>query len=318
MSGWPVAVARKPIGKGDVTMTTYRAGIIGDPVVHSLSPAMHTAAFQQIGLDAVYERWLTPAAALPTRIASLRAPEMLGASVTLPHKLAVIPLLDGLELDAARIGAVNTIYKREDGALIGANTDAPGFLESLRMDGNFDPAGTTALILGASGAARAAVFALLDAGAAQIIVANRSLARAEDLLADALNSLYDEAGGTTSHTASTPDTPPRLIALALDDSALGDWLTQSHLLVNATALGWHGDESPLTDLPLPAHLLVCDMVYRQTSLLKAAHAAGARTLDGFGMLLRQGTQAFTRWTGQPAPVDVMQAALRESLQTRPV
>lgn len=292
-------------------MTSYRVGIIGDPVEHSLSPAMHTAAFQQLGLDAVYERWHTPAADLPARIASLRQPAVLGASITLPHKLAVIPLLDGLEPEADRIGAVNTIYKRDDGALIGANTDAPGFIESLRLDAATDPAGTSCVVLGASGAARAAVFALLDAGASAIIVANRSLARAELLLADVLAAMYDDDGNLLSNTPAGD--APQLVALALHDAELGDWLAQSQILVNATALGWHGDDTPLPDTPLPAHLLVCDMVYRETHLLRTAAAAGARTLDGFGMLLRQGTLAFTRWTGQPAPLAQMQTALRQAI-----
>ncbi len=292
-------------------MSSYRAGIIGDPVEHSLSPAMHTAAFQQIGLDAVYERWHTPTADLPARIESLRDPQILGASVTLPHKLAVIPLLDGLEPEAARIGAVNTIYKRDDGALIGANTDALGFLESLRLDAHTDPAGSTALILGASGAARAAVFALLDGGARGIIIANRSLERAELLLADVLTTLYDDDGNLSSSSPTAE--APLLVALALDDRELADWLAQSQILVNATALGWHGNESPLPAVAIPPHLLVCDMVYRETHLLRTAATAGARTLDGFGMLLRQGAHAFTRWTGHPAPLDAMDAALRHAI-----
>jgi shikimate dehydrogenase len=273
------------------------AGVIGDPVSHSRSPAVHNAAFAHLGVGARYELWPTPAADLPARIESLRAPHFLGANVTLPHKVAVLALLDRLDADAAAIGAVNTIVREEDGALSGGNTDAPAFLASLREDGAYEPADQTALILGASGAARAAAVALIGAGVEQLIVVNRTLERAEELLGDALAATEREL---------------RLFALAPDDVALPALLADTTLIVNATSLGWGADATPLAAEMIPPHALVFDMVYRPTRLLRESAARGARTLDGAGMFVRQAALAFERWTGRAAPLDVMRAALGSS------
>jgi shikimate dehydrogenase len=271
-----------------------RAGVIGDPVAHSRSPAMHNAAFAYYGIDALYERWHTPAEALPARVASLREPQYLGANVTLPHKVAVMALLDRIDEQAALIGAVNTIVREADGTLSGWNTDAPACLETLRVMGGFEPTGANVLLLGASGAARAAAFALATAGAAEIVVVNRTLARAEELLADLL-------------AASERD--PRLYTLTLDDPELPAAAARADLIVNATSLGWHDGETPLTAEFIPSRALVFDMVYRETQLLHDAAARGARTLDGLDMLVRQAALAFAHWTGCAPPVDVMRAAL---------
>ncbi len=272
---------------------TRIAGVIGDPVAHSRSPAMHNAAFAALGIDARYERWHTPAALLAERVAALRGDAMLGASVTLPYKLAVMPLLDRIDDEAARIGAVNTIAREDDGTLVGYNTDAPGFLASLRHDAGFEPAGKLAVVLGASGAARAAACALVGAGAAGLIIVNRTPERAEELLGDLLNSIPDD---------------PFLLALAGDDPALTEHLSDASLIVNATSLGWNAHETPLNSSHIPAHALVYDMVYRPTRLLQDAAAKGAATCDGAGMLIHQAALAFTRWTQRAAPVDVMRAA----------
>jgi len=270
------------------------AGVIGDPVAHSRSPAIHNAAFAHLGLLAHYELWPTPAADLAERIASLRAEHMLGANVTLPHKVAVLELLDRLDPEVSVIGAANTIIREADGTLTGANTDAPAFLESLREDGDYEPAGQTAVILGASGAARAAAVALVGAGVARLFVVNRSLAKAEALLGDVL-------------AAASAD--PLLYALAPGDSELADVLASAGLVVNATSLGWHADEMPLPAELLPPDALIFDLVYRATPLLRAAAERGARPLDGSGMLVRQAALAFERWTGQSAPLEVMRAAM---------
>jgi shikimate dehydrogenase len=273
---------------------TFLAGVIGDPVSHSRSPALHNAAFAHMGIAARYELWPTPAADLAARVASLRLPHMLGANVTLPHKIAVLPLLDQLDADAAVIGAVNTIIRAADGLLIGANTDAPAFLAALREDAGYEPAGQSVAILGASGAARAAAVALVGAGVARLVVANRTLERAEALLGDVLASSNSD---------------PQLFGLARDDAALPGLLAEATLIVNATSLGWNADETPLAAELIPPGALVYDMVYRPTLLLRAAAARGARTLDGSGMFVRQAALAFARWTGKPAPLDVMRAAL---------
>ena len=270
------------------------AGVIGDPVAHSRSPAIHNAAFVHLGIGARYELWPTLAAELPARIESLRAPHILGANVTLPHKVAVLALLDRLDAEAAAIGAVNTIVREADGTLSGANTDAPAFLASLHEDGAYDPAGQTALILGASGAARAAAVALIGAGVERLIVVNRTLERAEELLADAL---------------AATERDPKLLALAPDDAGLPEILADTTLIVNATSLGWDADATPLAAEMIPPHALVFDMVYRPTRMLREAAARGARTLDGAGMFVRQAALAFERWTGRAAPINVMRAAL---------
>lgn len=273
------------------------AGVIGDPVAHSRSPAMHNAAFAHHRLKARYERWHTPAEELPARIESLRAAHMLGANVTLPHKIAVIGLLDQLAPEVELIGAANTIIRQPDGSLLGANTDAPAVVASLQEDAGYNPEAQSIVILGASGAARAAVFALAHAGAARLIVINRTLERAETLLADLL-------------AASEIDIP--LIASTPGNQELPELLAESSLIINATSIGWHGDETPLPAEQIPPGSLVFDMVYQATRLLREAAARGARTLDGQGMLIRQAGLAFEQWTNYPAPIDVMRSAFRSA------
>ncbi|ABY35159.1 MAG TPA: shikimate dehydrogenase [Chloroflexus aurantiacus] len=268
--------------------TTAEILLIGDPVAHSRSPAMHNAALAALGIAARYRAVQTTAAELPDRLAALRQPHFLGANVTLPHKQAVIPLLDEIEPAAARIGAVNTIVRQPDGRLLGVNTDAPGLLADLAAAG-WTPVEQEVVILGASGAARAATFALADAGVNGITIVNRSLMRAIDLAAAA--------------AANQPAL--RIRALSLSDPAVTDVIAHCTLLINATALGWHDDETPIADPPVGAHCLVYDMVYRETALLRAAVARGARVRDGRGMLVEQGALAFERWTGRPAPREIM-------------
>jgi shikimate dehydrogenase len=269
--------------------------LIGDPVAHSRSPHMQNAAFGHLGLDLRYRAIQTPAAELAERVALLRGPGYLGANVTLPHKQAVLPLLDRLEPQAAQIGAVNTIYKDAEGALIGANTDAPGLIADLEEAGMV-LAGAAVLLLGASGAARAAAFALASAGAARLTIANRSLARAEALAAEL------RAAGLGGAIA----------ALALDDQALPAAVAAAGLLINATSLGWQADETPLPEPPLSPGALAYDMVYRPTRLLREAAARGATVRDGAGMLVQQGALALARWTGRVAPLEVLWAAFRSA------
>jgi shikimate dehydrogenase len=219
---------------------------------------------------------------------------MLGANVTLPHKIAVLSLLDRLDPEVEAIGAVNTIIREADGLLRGANTDAPALLASLHEEGGYAPAGQSIVIFGASGAARAAAVALVGANAARLVIVNRTLERAEVLLGDLLASA---------------DADPQLFALTPDDPALPALMAEATLIVNATSLGWHDDQSPVAAELIPADALVFDMVYRPTRLLRDAAARGARQLDGSGMLVRQAALAFERWTGHPAPLDVMRNAL---------
>jgi len=271
-----------------ISTTTAEIWLIGDPVAHSRSPAMHNAALAALGIAARYRAVQTTAAELASRLTELRQPTFLGANVTLPHKQAVIPFLDEIEPAAARIGAVNTIVRLSDGRLLGTNTDAPGLLADLAA-ARWTPTDQEVVILGASGAARAAAFALADAGVSSITIVNRSLMRAIDL-----------AAATAANQPAL-----RVRALALSDPAVDEVVARCTLLINATALGWRDDETPLPDPPVGTHCLVYDMVYRETTLLRAAAARGARVRDGRGMLVEQGALAFERWTGHPAPRALM-------------
>ncbi|MBC8159957.1 MAG: shikimate dehydrogenase [Roseiflexaceae bacterium] len=265
------------------------AALLGHPLEHSRSPQLHNAAFTHFGIDARYELWDTGPADLAARVAALREPHMFGANVTLPYKQAVLQLLDQIDPLATQVGAVNTIIREADGSLSGINTDVPAFLAALREDAGFDPAGRRAVVLGASGAARAAVAALLEARIASIVVVNRTLERAEELLGDALlNATYD---------------PELLAATTADD--LRDALAEADLIVNATSLGWHAEETPLGETFIPPKALVYDMVYRQTRLLRDAAASGARTQDGWTMLARQAALAFAGWTGEQGALPIM-------------
>lgn len=282
---------------GDGAPTRLRLGVIGDPIGHTLSPALHQPALDALGIPATFAAWHTPLAELPARIAGLRAPDALGASVTVPHKLAVIDLLDEVARSARRAGAVNTVVNR-GGRLVGENTDADGFAASL-VEVCADVPARRALVLGAGGAARAVVVALDGLGVADLAVANRDPARASALGRDlGLDAV-------------------RVVPFA--DEALAAALPRVDLLVNATALGWHPGELPIRRellALLPAGALVADLTYRRTDLLAAAAERGLATLDGLGMLVHQGARAFTLWTGREAPLPVMLAAARAARDAR--
>lgn len=285
-----------------------RAVLLAHPAGHSLSPAMHDAAFAALGIDARYEAWDVPPDALAAAVERLRDPAILGANVTVPHKRAVLALLDGLDAEAAAIGAVNVV-RREAGRLLGGNSDGEGFLRSLREAG-LDPAGQRAVLLGAGGAARAVAWALLHAGAAELRIVNRSHAGAL-ALADALAA---EDGGASVRAVRDP----------LDGAERTD------LWVNATSVGMRRggvdpDASPLDPaafarrVPDAAPAAAVDLVYRprRTRFLRDAEAAGLVTVDGSGMLLHQGAAAFEAWTGRPAPLTAMRAALDAALDDAP-
>ena len=263
--------------------------LIGDPVAHSLSPAMQNAAFAALGLPHRYELLRTEEGDLPATIARLRGEDVLGANVTIPHKERVARLLDATEEEALRIGAVNTIFKRA-GALRGDNTDGIGFAAALAERG-LEVAGRRVLVLGAGGAARACVGQLLRAGAS-VAIANRTPSRAQALRA-AMRDLPATGGALSVAAWPGPD------ALARYD-----------VLVNATALGMRG-EDVLPGVPLREGLAVVDVVAiaAETPLIAHARALGRVAVDGLLMLLHQGAQAFRLWTGVDAPLAAMRAAL---------
>lgn len=272
-----------------------RLFLIGDPVGHSISPTMQNTALRACGLAWQYELLETPHTQLARVMQRLRADDCAGANVTIPHKQAVIEYLDEVTPTARCIGAVNTIIKR-DGKLIGDNTDAYGVLQVLR-DARVELRGARVVVLGAGGAARAAVFALADAGVASIGIINRTESRAL-ALGDALRQHAPHLEVTVNQN---------------------DALTRAHLVINATCVGMvpHTDESPLpAHVRLPCNVVVFDMVYRprETRLLREAACAGAQTISGLGMLVHQGAAAFTLWTGRAAPVRVMFDAAQRALE----
>lgn len=257
-----------------------RVFLIGEPITHSLSPAMHNAAFHAIGFAAQYELLETPPAKLRDAVARVRADDCLGANVTTPHKASVIELLDEVSEIARTIGSVNTLFKHA-GKLIGTSTDGAGFMHALR-DEQIEVRNARVVILGAGGAARAVAFALSQAQIASLTILNRTRARAE-ILAEHLR-------------AHSP------IPISVNAAHA---IAQATLIVNATPAG---TLPPATTFPRDA--VVFDLVYRHTDLLRAAERAGARTLNGLGMLVHQGALAFTLWTGHAAPLEVMFRAVR--------
>lgn len=276
---------------------TRRAGIIGHPVAHSLSPVFQAAAFAHCGLDVAYEFWDTPSPGLSARLQSVRAVDVLGANVTIPHKEAVIPFLDELGGQSARVGAVNTIVNRE-GRLFGFNTDGPGFVAALRNEAAFDPVGKSILLVGAGGAARGIAFALAEARSSAIAIWNRTPDRAARLV--------DDVAGTGAS-----------VRLTASNDARG-----YDCIVNCTSIGMEGtgtEGSTPCDLSraTPGAIAV-DIVYKpeETSFLKAARAEGLRTLGGLPMLIYQGGLAFELWTGVPAPIEVMFDAARRRLEVQ--
>jgi shikimate dehydrogenase len=274
---------------------TKRVVLIGHPVAHSLSGAMQQAAFDALGIDARYELWDRSPMELADAIAELRGDDFLGGNVTIPHKERVVPMVDRLTEEAHATGAVNTIT-REGKRLIGHNTDVPGFKVALDRLVGKQKMPRQAVVLGAGGGARAVVYGLITEGFTRIVVFNRHLHHAEGMVRHFSKS--------AAHM--------ELKAMPWHESIIEAELAKTKVLVNATSIGLHGDESPIPAEVLPPDLLVLDLVYRRTKLLRDAVAAGDRTADGETMLLHQGAAAFTLWTGQAAPLELMQAKLEEA------
>lgn len=273
-----------------------RVGIIGWPVEHSLSPIMHNAAFKALGMD----DWLYDAMAIPPDIVRLGVSEprnhgYIGLNVTIPHKQAVMPYVKPDD-KARAIGAVNTIDFRTD---VGTNTDVDGFIDDLKAH-NVSLSNEKVVVLGAGGAARAAVYGLVREGA-RVAVVNRTLARAQQMLTELTIS-----AGVQNVTIMT-----------IDEAA--EWGPM--LIVNSTSAGMQPnvDNSPwIEGVPFPRGVIVYDMVYRPavTKLMRQAEAYGGHAIGGLGMLVRQGALAFTLWTGRTAPIDVMLDAVKTELAKR--
>jgi shikimate dehydrogenase len=268
-----------------ITGTTRVAGVIGDPVRHSLSPAIHNAAFAALGLDWVYVALPVATGPGAAAVEAMRTMGIDGLNVTMPHKADVIPALDQLSPTAERLQAVNTIHRIGE-VVAGDSTDGAGFVDALRHDEGFDPADRSFVVLGAGGAARAVVLALATAGAAEIVVVNRTAVRAAEAaaLAPGIGRVGDESD-----------------------------VSDADAIVNATPVGMDGvhAEATLVDPKLlrPGQLAV-DLVYHplRTPFLAAARERGAVPVTGLGMLIHQAAHAFRLWTGEDPPLEVMSAA----------
>jgi shikimate dehydrogenase len=243
---------------------TKRVVLIGHPVAHSLSGAMQQAAFDALGIDATYELWDRPPIQLADTIGELRGDDFLGANVTIPHKERVVPLVDRLTEDAHATGAVNTVT-REGKRLVGHNTDVPGFRVALDALVGKQKMPRQAVVLGAGGGARAVVYGLITEGFQRIIVFNRHLHRAE---------------GMVKHFARSA-AHMELRAMPWHESIIEAELAKAKVLVNATSIGLvREDESPVPAEVLNPELLVLDLIYNRTRLLRDAEAAGCSVMDG--------------------------------------
>jgi shikimate dehydrogenase len=283
-----------------ISTKTKICGLIGDPVEHSVSPAMHNTAFSSLGLDYIYLPFRVVRDNLVRAIDGLKVLNIRGLNVTIPHKVAVIPLLDEMEPLAQKIGAVNTIAN-DKGRLKGHNTDAGGFLKAL-LERGVEPRGKKVVVLGAGGVSRAISFTLAEGGA-EIVILNRRLEMDWAVkLASSISQL------------STKEVK----ALELNDKNLSSVLEAADILVNATSVGMspNSNNSPLPARLLKPELVVFDVVYNplKTRFLAEAEAAGAETISGIDMLVWQGALAFELWTGAKAPIDIMKAKAIEALK----
>jgi shikimate dehydrogenase len=260
---------------------------------------MHNAAFAALGIDAHYEAAEVVPADLPAWVKSVRGPNLLGFNVTVPHKEAIVSLIDDVEGDAVLAGAVNTACIRGS-RLVGLNTDTVGFRRSVQQDAGAGLSRKKVVLLGAGGAARAVAVVALQDGAASLVVANRHVERARELL-DSVTACTEGATETA--------------AVELAPTALADPIAHADVIVNATSVGLQSTEVPIDPELIPPGALVVDLIYRprDTVFLRAARARGALVLGGLGMLVYQAAAAFEAWTHVAAPVDVMRAAAEQAL-----
>jgi shikimate dehydrogenase len=301
----PVPGART---NGSVVHSPATYALLGWPLAHSLSPAIHDAAFAALGIEARYLPCPTPPDRLGAPIDALRAGEIAGANVTVPHKVAVRERLDKESVLASALGAVNTIVRNRDG-LRGENTDVAGFLHALTVAGVADGRGRLAVVLGAGGAARAVVWALVETGYA-VIVLNRSTERRSEFL-----GVLDRAARGVGTSASPPRAraPVRLAGAPLTSESIVAAGARADLLVNATSAGAAPDIDDSLwpdDRPVPARLTVIDIVAwpPETRLVRQAREGGARAHGGLEMLIGQAAASFSLWTGREAPIEVMRKA----------
>lgn len=288
---------KKSGARTDINSSAKIYGLIGYPIAKSLSPAMHNAAFVRLGINAVYVIFETQKNDFPHAVKKMKLMRICGFNVTVPYKEEVIPYLDELDEQARAIGAVNTVLNKE-GSLVGYNTDAPGFIASLKNELKFEPVNKDIFVMGAGGAARAIGFALAKKRARSIIFYDTVSSRAEKLAND-IGKIFKAC---------------RVGAIPAANSA-AEMLKESSLLVNASTCGMKaGDPMPVDIRILPKGIAVYDIIYNPTPtrLVRAAKAKGLKAANGLGMLLYQGALAFEIWTGRRAPIEVMRVALKRA------
>ena len=277
-------------------------GVMGHPIGHTKSPVFQQAGLDELGINETFEAWDVLPEDLSEKVATFRDKTFLAACVTLPHKQAVIPLVDELTEAAEAVGAVNWIFNRS-GKLVGHNTDGTGFLRALREKAGFEPEGVDAVVFGAGGAARAVVFALKTAGVARLTIANRTVSKAQALASDFSEGKF------------------KPVAIGLGRDELANCVPYAALLVNTTSLGMAGGPAematPITADMISADAVGYDAVYAPpvTRFLREVENAGGTSAGGMAMLVYQGIEGFEMATGQKAPVDAMFAAIEKALKS---
>lgn len=284
----------------EINGSTKLTGIIGYPIEHSVSPQMHNAAYETLGINYCY----LPVSARPEDLEKvlegIRMLGFAGVNVTIPHKETVVPHLDEVTKIARLIGAVNVILNQE-GRLIGYNTDGPGFIDSLREDAGFEVAGKNIVILGAGGGAKAVSMMLAQDKAKTMVISD---------------SIYEKAGNLCEYINSHFNIAP--YACPVNSNELKTSIENCDLLVNTTPVGMHpnANDCPISDdYQLSQKTIVYDLVYNplETKLLKLARSGGAKAISGIGMLIRQGALAFSLFTEQEPPIEVMKKAALKAL-----
>ncbi|MFO7837673.1 MAG: shikimate dehydrogenase [Candidatus Thorarchaeota archaeon] len=277
-----------------------RIVLVGNPVEHSYSPVMHNAAFKALDLQHEYQYSLLPLESdeLTDFVESIATGRLEGANVTIPYKRSIMAHLSDISEEAKSVGAVNTIYRKQD-RIVGCNTDIVGIIQLFKT-AELGIEGTSAVVLGAGGAARAVAFALSKMNAEKVFICNRTLSKAQQLVREISNRFS-------------------VISCAGSYPLAQDFLEQYDLLVNCTPLGMKGHsigETPIKKEFLTEDLVVMDLVYNplETRLLRAAEGAGCRTINGAHLLIEQGAASFEKWTGLNPPVDVMRTELLKQLE----